>query len=196
MVDKAIDTLIWAYTQNPGPWRQHSLGVGRAAREIASAVGLDTQKAYAYGLLHDIGRYEGTRGLHHTIAGYKLLMQKNWPDAARICITHSFPEGRPVHYSGEMDVSADDMQTIADVLVQHPYDDYDRLISLSDALVCGESVCLLEKRIVDIALRFGLSEGVDQKWRALFSIKEDFERRMGCSLYSLFPDCAKTTFGL
>jgi len=34
------------------------------------------------------------------------------------------------------------------------------------------------------------------KWRAVFQIRDDFERAMGCSVYSLLPGVVENTFGL
>lgn len=143
-INQAHALLDWAVEQNPGPWREHSIGVARAARTIAVAADMDGEKAYMMGLLHDIGRYEGVRGLHHAVAGYRLLMEKDWPAGARICVTHSFPTGNLAHFGGgAMDV--DDAET---ALIRRelalPFDDYDRLIQLCDALTWGEGVCLME----------------------------------------------------
>ena len=41
----------------PGPWEQHSISVAKNARLIAEKVeGMDCDKAYVMGLMHDIGR--------------------------------------------------------------------------------------------------------------------------------------------
>lgn len=196
MLNEAMALLEWAHDLNPGPWREHSKGVARAAQKIAEAIGLDGEKAYFLGLMHDIGRYEGPRGLHHAIAGYDLLMKKGWTEAARISITHSFPTASIAHFGGgALDVSEEEMATILRVLDQ-PFDDYDRLIQLCDAISWGEGVCLMEKRLVDVVVRHGAFEGMDVKWRKWLEIKADFERRMGHSLYDLFPEAAENTFGL
>ena len=50
---------------------------------------MDSEKAYIMGLLHDIGRFEGVRGMHHTIAGYDLMMQKGYPGDATVTVCHS-----------------------------------------------------------------------------------------------------------
>ena len=69
----AIDLLEWGVSLNPGPWREHSLGVARAAEYIARECGdMDAEKAYIMGLLHDIGRYEGVTSMRHIIAGYEI----------------------------------------------------------------------------------------------------------------------------
>ena len=72
---EATALLDWAHAQNPGPWRAHSLHVARAAGAIAEKCGIDGERAWVLGALHDVGRYEGVRGLHHAVAGYALLME-------------------------------------------------------------------------------------------------------------------------
>ena len=89
--ENADALLIWAHTQNIGPWAGHSRVVARIAETIARQCEMDADRAYVIGLLHDIGRYEGASVLHHVIAGYELLRAKGYDDAARICLTHSFP---------------------------------------------------------------------------------------------------------
>lgn len=196
MLKEATALLEWAHEKNPGPWREHSKGVARACGEIAKALGIDHEKAYVYGLLHDIGRFEGPRGMHHVIAGYELLMEKGWEGAARICITHSFPDGEYDHFFGKKDVTPEEETKIRRLIAEKPFDDYDRLAQLGDALSWGEGVCLMEKRLVDVVLRHGVAPGMREKWQAWFDIKADFERRIGRSIYDLFPEAAQNTFGL
>ena len=195
MLQKATELLEWAHEKNPGPWREHSKGVARACGEIAKALGLDHEKAYVFGLLHDIGRYEGPRGLHHVIAGYDLLMEKRMPEAARICITHSFPNGEYDDYFGKKDVTPEEEARIKALIAEKPFDDYDRLAQLGDAISWGEGVCLMEKRLVDVVLRHGAIPGTREKWQVWFDIKAGFEKRIGRSIYSLFPEAADNTFG-
>jgi len=195
MIAEAMALLDWAHEQNPGPWRAHSLGVARACGEIARGLGLDHEKAYALGLLHDIGRYEGVRGMHHVIAGYELLMSRGMEEAARISITHSFPDRKLEHYIGKKDVTPEEEAEIRRILARADFDDYDRLVQLGDAIAWGEGVCLMEKRLVDVVLRHGFQEGMKEKWQAWFDLKADFEQRMGKSIYSLFPEVYENTFG-
>lgn len=101
--EQAQQLLQWAVAQNPGPWGAHCQSVAYAAQTIAAHCGLDPDAAYTLGLLHDIGRYEGVRDLHHTYAGYALLEGQGFPAAARICLTHSFPVPRLEAYSGDQE---------------------------------------------------------------------------------------------
>ncbi len=56
-ISEALKELEIAGTKNPGPWTKHSENTGLAARNIAEKLpGMDVEKAYILGLLHDIGR--------------------------------------------------------------------------------------------------------------------------------------------
>ena len=58
--NRAITMLEEAKRLNPGQWVQHSRYVGEAAALIAGHCdGMDAEKAYVLGLLHDIGRRVG-----------------------------------------------------------------------------------------------------------------------------------------
>ena len=91
--EAAEQLLNWASELNPGPWTDHCKVAARAAETIAARCGLDTDRAYVSGLLHDIGYYsyrDGKGEKDHIFAGYDLMMQKGYTDSARICLTHSF----------------------------------------------------------------------------------------------------------
>ena len=193
--NSAITLLDWAHAQNPGPWREHSLGVARAAEYIARECGMDADKAWICGAMHDIGRYEGVTAMRHIVAGYELMMQKGEPGIARICLTHSFPCPEMETYMGEHDVSPEDEALIV-ATIKTPMDDYDRLIQLCDAISWGEGVCLMEKRLIDVIRRHGCAPLLQQKINATMEIFEDFQRRIGKSIYSLFPEAAENTFGI
>ena len=54
-IEEAKIELEIAEKLNPGPWIEHSLNVGIAARNIAKKVpGMDANKAYIVGMLHDV----------------------------------------------------------------------------------------------------------------------------------------------
>lgn len=193
---EALELLEWAHTNNPGPWREHSLGVARAAEYIARACGdMDPEKAYIMGLMHDIGRYEGPFGMRHALAGYRLMLEKGKLEIARICLTHSFPLPEIDAYMGKQDVSDSDKQLLRDVL-KTPMDDYDRLIQLCDAISWGEGVCLMEKRLIDVVRRHGFAPLTQQKINCQMELLEYFQKKIGKSIYSLFPEAAENTFDM
>ena len=76
---------------NPGNWGNHSIVVAKCAEKIAKATGeLDSEKAYVIGLMHDIGRQYGYSEFRHVYDGYMYMSQLGYPEAAKICLTHSF----------------------------------------------------------------------------------------------------------
>ena len=95
---------------------------------------MDGDRAYAMGLLHDIGRREGVMDMKHIICGYRFMKAMGYVDIARICLTHSFPYKNIKSYNGKNDCSEEETIFIKDFLEQREYDDYDRLIQLCDAV--------------------------------------------------------------
>jgi hypothetical protein len=182
------DLLAWAETENPGPWVRHSKLVGEAARSIAErTAGLDPDTAQAMGMLHDIGRrYRGTN-IRHCIDGYGIMIARGYPDIAGICITHSFQIKSLKSYEGKYDITQEEGIFVEDYLAKCVYDEYDLLIQLCDAVADGGGYCLIEKRLVDVALRNGIAELMIEKWKRIFELKSHFEGLIGCSIYSFLP---------
>ena len=181
----------------PARGSAHSRYVAEAARNIATHLPpLDAEMAYALGLLHDIGRRAGVTGLRHSLDGYLFLAAEGCEDAGRVCLTHCF-QSRDVRESfGAPDCTPEEMTFIDDYLAQVEYNDYDRLIHLCDSLANATGFCLLEKRMLDVGFRYGISGHSLRRWQATFDIKAAFERRMGCSVYSLLPGIVENTFGI
>lgn len=186
--------LEWAFNCNPGPWADHSRVVAKAAKRIAKASGLEPDVAEVLGLLHDLGRYKGVTSMMHIYDGYLYLMGKGYPDAAQICITHSFPIQNIQVYSGANDCSDDVFRELQSILAASVYTDYDRLIQLCDSIALPQGVCLLEKRLLDVALRHGVNDYTVPKWKKLFEIWNHFTQLSGINLYSLFEEVEQVTF--
>lgn len=177
---------------NPGPWTKHSINVGIAARNIAEKVpGMDSEKAYILGLLHDIGRRVGIVSIpKHVYEGYLYTMGKGWEEAAKICMTHSYP--LMAEEFGD-DIESEEEKAIKGYILHCTCDEYDWLIQLCDSLAVDYGFCILEKRFVDVARRYGIWENSVDRWNRTFAIKEMFEGRMGCSIYDVLPDIGRTT---
>ena len=190
--DEAILELKTAEKMNPGPWVKHSLNVGIAARNIAERIpGMDAEKAYITGLLHDIGRRVGIVDIPtHVYEGFRYCMEKGWDEAARICMTHSYLRMRDEF---RCDPATEAEEAIKDYIMNCEADDYDRLIQLCDSLAVDYGFVILEKRFVDVTRRYGIMEGYIKGWETAFSIKESFEKEMGCSVYDVLPDVGKTS---
>ena len=192
-VKEALEELEIARKLNPGPWVDHSKNVGIAARNIAEKIhDMDSEKAYILGLLHDIGRRVGIVNIpRHVYEGYKYCMEKGWDEPARICMTHSYLRMQN-EFSYESETGHE--KVIKDYIINcgEP-DDYDKLIQLCDSLAADYGFVILEKRFVDVTRRYGIMEGYIKGWETAFKIKEDFEVRMGCSIYDVLPDIGRTT---
>ena len=191
-VEEALEELKIAGELNPGPWVKHSMNVGLAARNIAEKIpGMDSQKAYILGLLHDIGRRAGISDIPtHVYDGYMYCMSKGWDEVARITMTHSY-----LLMQDEFNYEPETEHEIAikDYIMSCQADDYDRLIQLCDSLAVDYGFVILEKRFVDVTRRYGIMEGYIKGWEVAFSIKEYFEEKMGCSIYDVLPDVEKTS---
>ena len=174
---------------NSGSWEQHSISVANNARLIAEKViGMDSDKAYVMGLMHDIGRRAGVTGIKHIFDGYDYMMSKGECDIARICLTHSFPLKEVRAFSGKLDCSLEQIEFLKEFLNNTQYDDYDLLIQLCDAISLPNGACIMEKRFVDVALRHGISEFSIEKWKAFIECKKHFDKLCGCDIYSLLPN--------
>jgi len=194
--EQADRLLADAGQRNPGNWVRHARHVARAAAAIAARhPDLHHETAYALGCLHDIGRREGVTQMRHVVDGYRFLAARAHSGAARVALTHSFPLQDVNAVFGVWDCPAEDVAFVRDFLDRTEYDDYDRLVQLCDALALPSGFCLIEKRLVDVALRYGPNEYAVPKWRAVFAIRDRVEAAIGCSIYSLLPGVVENTFG-
>lgn len=184
-----------ASESNPGPWVDHSRYVARACKIIAShCKDLSAERAYLFGLLHDIGRYAGVSSERHLIDGYRYCMERGWVKAAQICISHAFMIQDINTSIGEFDVSDADYLFMKEFVEEAVYDDYDRLVQLCDALAMPTGFCLLEKRFVDVTIRYGVHPATIDRWKRILEIKEMFEQQIGCSVYTLLPGVVENSF--
>lgn len=188
-IQQAEAELEKALRRNPGLWGRHSRSVAENAWLIAQKTGsLDPEKARVLGLMHDIGRRAGVTGMAHLLDGYDYMMDLGQPEIARVCMTHSFPIRDVETFFGKVDVSPERLTFLGRYLDGTVYDDYDRLIQLCDAISLPEGACIMEKRLMDVALRYGFPEGTLEKWRAYLNLKKYFDERCGCCIYTLLPN--------
>ena len=191
----AESELERAGTLNPGPWVDHSRFVALACKNIAShCEDMSADTAYCLGLLHDIGRYAGVSSERHLIDGYRFCMEKNWEKAAQICISHAFMLQDIKTSIGTFDVSEEDYRFMDHFIRNAVYDDYDRLVQLCDALALPTGFCLLEKRFVDVAIRYGTVPATTERWKKILEIKALFERKINGSIYELLPGVIENSF--
>ena len=177
-----------AEVSNPGDWVKHSYYVALACETItAHTDDLSKDLAYCYGLLHDIGRYPGRTSEKHLIDGYRYCMNLGWDKAAQICISHAFLI-QDIHTSiGTFDVSKEDYTFMEQFVKNAVYDDYDRLVQLCDSLALPTGFCILEKRFVDVTMRYGFHPYTIARWKKILAIKDYFDEKCHCSIYELLP---------
>lgn len=181
---EAEKLLREAEQQNPGPWGNHSRVAAHCAEKIAERCdGLDAEKAYVLGLLHDIGRRFGTRHLGHVSDGYTYMRSLGYDEVAKICLTHSFNNQSVEEYIGKFDTSDEELELIHASLRKITMDDYDRLIQLCDSLAGSECVLDMEERMGDVKKRYGCYP--QEKWDSNIRLKEYFEKKVGKSIYDV-----------
>lgn len=184
-----------AAASNPGAWEDHSRYVAAACEKIAARrEGMSSERAYILGLLHDIGRYAGVTSERHLIDGYRYCMERGWEKAAQICISHAFMIQDIKTSIGTFDVSREDYLFMEKFVADAVYDDYDRLVQLCDSLALPTGFCILEKRFVDVTLRYGVHPATIDRWKKTIEIKEAFEKKIGCMVYELLPGVAENSF--
>lgn len=190
----AEKALKEAEESNPGQWGDHSRYVALACRNIAQhCQGMSVETAYIMGLLHDIGRYAGVTSERHLIDGYRYCMERGWEKVAKVCITHAFMVQDIRSSIGVFDMPEDDRKFIKDFVENAVYDDYDRLVQLCDNLALPTGFCFIEKRFVDVTLRYGVHPYTIDRWKKVLDIKDMFEKRMGCPVYELLPGVAENS---
>ncbi|MDF2535457.1 MAG: metal dependent phosphohydrolase [Bacillales bacterium] len=152
---------------------------------------MDADKAYILGALHDIGRRVGIVSIpKHVYDGYMYAIEKGWDEIAKICMTHSYS----LKENEFVEEVEDEEIFIKEYILKCTYDDYDRLIQLCDSLALANGFCMLEKRFIDVARRYGVGTTSVPGWDSIFEIKEHFEKQMGCSIYDVLPNVKETTF--
>ena len=200
--EKAEEIFAWGMKHreencpdsNISAWENHSRGAAEVAEKIAERAGLDPDKAYACGLLHDMGRYKGPHtGLKHISDGYDILIEKGFPeDIARICMTHSFNPKESVK-SLELD-DKDAEQRIKDYVLATEYDDYDRLVQLADYMSGAHGVSTIERRYCSVMRRHGMTHP-REILNQIYELKRYFDEKCGIDIYELFHDkIAETPF--
>lgn len=180
---QALALLAEAEPHNPGPWGDHSRTVAHCAEAIAAASGLDPDKAFVLGLLHDIGRRFGKRHLGHVSDGYSYMMELGYDEVARVCLSHSFNNHSLADYVGNRDTTQEETALIDTQLAAMVYDDYDRLIQLCDTIGAASGVVEAETRMEDVRRRYG--DYPQNKWDINLALKAHFEQLAGRSIYDI-----------
>ena len=209
-LSQAESYLAEGSRRNPGPWVSHSRFAAQAMSNLARALlnqksadpryaDLDPDRAYVLGLLHDIGRREGVFGMRHIVDGYRFLEAQGYPSAGRVCLTHSFPDKTWIAGASGWDGTPAELEFVRDYIQGLEYTIYDRLVQLADAVCLPGGFVLMEMRMVDVALRYGMGTNAPishfvRRWKAFFAIKEEIEKDINDSIYTYLPGVVENTF--
>ena len=169
--------------RNPGKWGDHCRNAAKSAEAIGSAAGLDRDRCYVSGLLHDIGRQFGNMQLGHVYYGWKYMQELGYPAIARICLTHSFALQERRGYGGAFDLTEEQLDEMFTALAAIDYDDYDRLIQLCDNISGASGIMRMEDRLQDIISRY--PNYPDDKRILTMKLIDYFNERTGSDIYEL-----------
>lgn len=190
---KAYEILMNGKNINPtGSWVEHSIRVGQAAERIAKKIGIDSDKAAAMGYLHDIGKIYGEPYSQHVVKGYEYLKSMGISDEyANICLTHSYLNNDiNCTAGGTPDKDSYKYQFRKDFIENHQYNIYDKIIECCD-LFCTAQFMTMDERLIEIMLRKGAHDNTVYHITYAQKLKKELEEKMGCNLYSLFPEIIK-----
>jgi hypothetical protein len=172
----------------------------QAARAIAARYpNMDPDRAYVQGLLHDIGRGSGgprVPDVRHILDGYRLMLDLGFEECGRTCLTHSFPIKQADAFASGWDCPHEEKRFVQDFLDRVEYTPYDELVQLCDAISLPAGPCVMEKRLVDVALRHGVNPLTLAKWKAYLALERRFSEAVGGSIYRLLPGVIENTLGL
>ena len=188
-VEKALSWLEEARnnTDNYG-WIEHSIHVGNTAEVIAKALNLDGDKAKVLGYIHDIGKSVG-EFKNHVINGYYYLKDNGYDiEYANICLVHSYLNN-DVFCTGAG--YPEDIPFRTEVIKNHEYTIYEKIICLCDLLCTSHGVTFLERRLIDIITRRGVHDNTIYHIQNARKLKEEFDDMLGFNLYDLFPNIDK-----
>ena len=65
--------------------------------------------------------------------------------------------------------------------------EYERIVNLCD-LMCTTVVNTIDKRLIDIIIRYGALENTQYHVQETYKLKEYFDKKLGYNLYNLFPE--------
>lgn len=207
--EKAEELFSWALEQPRASvdWQNHSKDVAKVCEKIAEKAGMDSDLAYAKGLLHDFYKAierdneieleingEKVPGMTHPFNGYRLLMEKGFPEAARTALTHTF-YNLDEFFEGGFDkrLLPEDKELLKKWISEQdetglePYDNYDLLVQLADNMASWRGIMTINDRFCDILMRHPVSNP-QGGLKKLYEIKDYFDEKIGGSIYELFKD--------
>lgn len=175
-------------------WAIHCLCVAKLSQLIASTInGCDSEFAYWYGLVHDIGR--STERAHkdprfHCVDGYIILDEMGFDDLKWAPLSHSFPDLNnlslvPGYYNPLWDPDVENKESIAikgiwdtfipEHLKLHEANIYDTIICIADLMSTGKNIVTIDTRLAYARERYGASPKEKETKIAIYKKVQELE---------------------
>lgn len=168
-------------------WITHSICVGNTAAIIAKELNLDVEYAKTLGYIHDYGKAVGDFS-KHDMNGFNYLKDLGYDEKYySICLTHGYLNNDFMCTAGGI---PEDIIFRTNYIKTHEYSIYEKLICLCD-LMCTQEMIGIDKRLIDIIIRYGAFSNTRYHVKEAYKLKEYFDNLLGYNLYALFPDIAK-----
>ncbi|HQN63964.1 MAG TPA: hypothetical protein PLG96_10730, partial [Flexilinea sp.] len=129
----------------------------------------------------------------HQIEGYRICMERGWDANARVCLTHSQVLKDLAKSLDYWDISEEDFEFFNRYIQGIEFDDYDLLVQLGDCLALPSGFCIIEKRMIDVARRYGINKDSVERWNKIFELKDYFNRKTGSNIYRYLPNIEENT---
>ena len=201
--EKADELFSFALKQPcaSADWQKHSEDVARVCNKIAEKAGMDPDLAYAKGLLHDVYKsierdsdktvmVNGRMGqiITHPFDGYRFLMEKDFPEAARAALTHTFYNLEELEKGGfDGRLRPDDKKLLQQWLSENEYDEYDKLVQLADNMTSWKGIMTVNDRFCDILIRHPVAKPYEGL-KSLYEIKDYFDEKVEGNIYEFFRE--------
>ncbi|MFV0626331.1 MAG: HD domain-containing protein [Alphaproteobacteria bacterium] len=167
-------------------YEDHVLNVAKVAKILAGKLGLDENKAYLMGLLHDIGKIEEEKTKRfHGIIGYEMFIEKD-KDIARACLLHMFPNN--VITEKQFFGKREDYEFTLNFAKNTSLSDYDNLICLADSLGAYDGFITIEERAIDAIRRRNLDSSPEFLQKVIepyIKIKQYFDEKLNDDVYKI-----------
>lgn len=168
-------------------WITHSICVANTASIIAKELNLDVDYAKTLGYIHDYGKAVGDFS-KHDINGFNYLKDLGYDEEYySICLTHGYLNNDVMCAAGGI---PEDIPFRTEYIKAHECSIYEKLICLCD-LMCTQEMIGIDKRLVDVIIRYGAYSNTQYHVKETYKLKEYFDNLLGCNLYKLFPDIVK-----
>jgi len=169
-------------------WITHSICVANTASVIAKELNLDVEYAKTLGYIHDYGKAIGDFS-KHDMNGFNYLKDLGYDEEYySICLTHGYLNNDVMCAAGGI---PRDIPFRTEYIKNHKYSIYEKLICLCD-LMCAQEVIGIDKRLIDIIIRYGAYSNTQYHVKEVYKLKKYFDDLLGYNLYNLFPEMMNT----